>query len=258
MADDDERLTVVPAPLPRHERAWRHPSEIGQQRRAGSRCSAPPLSPFVTCLAGLLGLGLVASLVALVIPREAPREALPSVRNATVSTPWKQPADVTPTPVFPTVDESRFVVGFVAGLEDGSDNLFVTTGQSGAIIANIGGRLVPLRVVAFDGNLGISVLRADAQVDGPAPFATSTMAPVVGSHVRVGSNETVDASVGVSVMFDTTTFVPLAGDVLTADVPESSPVKDNEGRLVGLFTRRSGAVGFVPIAALDELLSRLR
>ncbi|MFM8389535.1 MAG: hypothetical protein ACKOA5_09840 [Actinomycetota bacterium] len=167
---DDERLTTAPAPLPRHERAWRHPSETGQQRRANSRRPAPPLSPFVTLLAGVLGLGVIAGLVALVMPREAPREVLPVVRNAAIATQSTPLADVTTGPAFPTVDGKRFVLAV------GNDT-FVTTGNGDATVARIGGRSVQLRVVEFDEKLGISVLRADERVDVQSPFKTSPVAP---------------------------------------------------------------------------------
>ena len=251
MADDDERLTTAPAPLPRHERAWRHPSEIGQQRRANSRRPAPPLGPFVTLLVGVLGLGIIAGLIALVMPREAPREVLPVVRNAATATPLAPSSDASTGSAIPTNGGNRFVLAV-------GNDVFVTTGNGDAIVANIGDRSVPLRVVEFDEKLGISVLRADERVDVQAGFETSPMTPSVGSYVTVGSNETLEASIGVSVAFDAATFVPLAGDVLAVDVPESSPVKDAEGRLVGVFTSRNGAKGFVPIAAVNELLSRLR
>lgn len=254
MADDDERLTTAPAPLPRHERAWRHPSEIGQQRRANSRRPAPPLSPFVTLLLGVLGFGVLACLVALVMPREAPREALPVVRNAAIATASTSSTDVSTGPAFATSDDDRIVLA----VGDKADGFFVTTGNGDAVVANVGGRPVPLRVVEFDEKLGISVLRADERIDVQAEFETSPMTPLVGSRVAVGSNETLEASIGVSVIFDAATFVPLAGEVLAVDVPESSPVKDSEGRLVGLFTSRNGAKGFVPVAAVNELLSRLR
>ncbi|MFM8390019.1 MAG: hypothetical protein ACKOA5_12310 [Actinomycetota bacterium] len=251
MADDDERLTTAPAPLPRHERAWRHPSEIGQQRRANARRPASPLGPFVTLLLGVLGLGVIAGLVALVMPREAPREVLPVVRNAAIATPSTPSSDASPGSAFPTIGGKRLVLAV-------GNDVFVTTGDGDATIANVTGRSVPLRVVEFDEKLGISVLRTDERVDVQAGFETSSMTPSVGSRVTVGSNETLDASVGVSVIFDAATFVPLAGDVLAVDVPEASPVKDAQGRLVGVYTSRNGAKGFVPIAAVNELLSRLR
>lgn len=258
MGNDDERLTTAPAPLPRHERSWRHPSEIGQQRRANARRSAPPLSPLVALLVGMLGLGFVAGLVALVMPREAPREAQPFVRNAAIATPDKSSSHLTDTPGFFIVDDGRFVLA----VNDGTEDLFVTTGDvtsgaTGAIVVDIDGRPVQLRVVDFDEELGITVLRTDTQVDVSVALETSTVAPAVGSRVTVGASKPTDASVGVSISFDPKTFVPLAGEVLTVDVAEASPVKDTDGRVVGLFTRRGDAKGYVPISAVDMSLSQL-
>lgn len=251
MADDDERLTVAPAPLPRHERAWRHPSEVGQQRRANSRRPAPPLGPFVTLLLGVLGLSVLACLVALVMPREAPREALPVVRNAAIAAP---PTDASTGPVFAVIDDDRFVLA----VGEKADGYFVTTGKGGTTTVDVGGRSIPLRLVEFHDDFNVSVLRAEEELDVPTRFVTSTLIPAVGSRVSVGSNKAFDASIGVSVVFDAATFVPLAGEVLTVDVPEAAPVNDSVGRLVGLFTSRDGAKGFVPMAAIDEILSRLQ
>jgi len=254
MADHDERLTTAPAPLPRHERAWRHPSEIGQQRRANARRSAPPLTPFVTLLVGVLGLGVMAALIALVLPREAPREVRPVVRNAVVATRSRPTPDVATGPAFPTIGGDRVVLA----VDDGVHVSFVTTGKGDATVADIDGRSVPLRVVGFDGDFGISILRADSPVDVPNGFETSATTPAVGSRVTIGRDGTVGASVGMPVAFDASTFVPLTGMVAALGVPDSSPVRDTEGRLVGLYTIRSGVTGFVPIAAVSELLSRLR
>lgn len=251
MADDDERPTTGRAPLPRHERVWRHPSEVGQQRRANSRRPAPPLGPFVTLLLGVLGLGVLACLVALVMPREAPREALPVARNAAIATPA---TDLPTGSAFATIDGDRFVLA----VGDEVDGYFVTIGNGGTTTVEFGGRSIPLRVVEFHDDLDISILRADEQLEVPSRFSTSAATPTVGSRVTVGSNKTLDASIGVSVVFDAATFVPLAGEVLAADVPEAAPVNDSEGRLVGLFTNRDGAKGFVPVTAINEILSRLQ
>jgi hypothetical protein len=253
MGNDDERLTVAPAPLPRHERSWRHPSEIGQQRRTDTRRSAPPLSPLVALLVGTLGSGLVAGLVALVMPRDATREARPLVRNAAVSTPDEASSDLADALGLFPVDDGRFVLAVNHGTED----FFVTTGDTGAIVVDINGRPVQLRVVDFDMDLGITVLRADTRVDVSVAFETSTVAPAVGSRVTVGASKSINASVGVSVSFDPATFVPLAGEVLSVDVADASPVMDTEGRMIGLFTSRDDARGYMPISAVNVLLSRL-
>lgn len=253
MSEEEEGLTVAPAPLPRHERAWRHPSEIGQQRRAAARRPAPPLSPLVTALTGALGLGLVIALVALVVPREAPREVVPKIRNASLTETATQSAAPTIDPGFVTVDGGRFVLAF-----DGTaDSFFVTTGDSGDLAVDIDGRQVGLRRVAFDDRLGITVLRADTNVDSIPDFDRSIDVPEVGTRVVVGGRDHVDAFVGVSATFDTATFVPLAVDVSSLDVPDAALVTSADGRVLGLHARRDGGNGYVPVAAIDDLLSRL-
>ncbi len=206
----------------------------------------------------MLGLGLVVGLVALVIPREGPREALPSVRNAAGSAADKTPSELIEAPGFFIVDGGRFVLA----VNDGTEDLFVTTGDvtsrdADTIVVDIDGRPVQLRVIDLDEELGITVLRADTRVDVSVAYETSTVAPDVGSRVTVGAGNTIDASVGVSVNFDPTTFVPLAGEVLMVDVAEASPVKDTDGRIVGLFTSRGDAKGYVPISAVNMSLSQL-
>jgi hypothetical protein len=201
----------------------------------------------------MLGLVLVAGLVALVMPRDAPRETQPFVRNAAVSTPDDASSYLAGALGLFTVDDGRFVLAVNHGTED----LFVTTGDTGTIVVNFKGRPVQLRVVDFDEELGITVLRPDARVDIAVAFEPTTITPDVGSRVTVGASNPIDASVGVSTSFDPATFVPLAGEVLAADVPESSPVNDVEGRLIGLSTSRDDSMGYVPISAVNMSLSRL-
>lgn len=255
MADDDERLTMAPAPLPRHERSWRHPSEIGQQRRASSRRPAPPLAPRVILLVGVLGLGLIAGLVALVMPREAPRESLPVVRNAALAPTPKSALSAYSTLGAMTTDGGRFVLA----IDTPAGPRFVTTGTGRDVAIDVDGRPTRLEPVVVDDSLSVSVLRSAT----PTNFTLNLErapdpSPSVGTSVVVRGSTDVAASIGVSVSADTTSFVPLAGDVLAVDVPESSAVEDTSGRLLGLYTERAGARGYVPFDAIDVLLSRSR
>jgi len=255
MATDDEQPTMAPAPLPRHERSWRHPSEVGQQRRASARRAAPPLGPRLTFLVGTLCLGVIAALVALVLPREAPRESLPVTRNAALS---PSPA---PSPVISSIPGAMTVGGdrFVLALRTTSGTRFVTTGDAGDVVIIVDGRRVALTKVQSDSVLGVSVLRSDvvANFDEPVSPAPDD-SPPVGTSVVVRGTDPVTASIGVSMTSDSTSFVPLAGDVLTVDVLSSAPVEDLSGRLLGLYSERGGAKGYVPLGAIDVLLSRSR
>ncbi|MFZ9696259.1 MAG: hypothetical protein ACO3C5_01350 [Ilumatobacteraceae bacterium] len=253
MATDDEQPTMAPAPLPRHERSWRHPSELGQQRRTAARRAAPPLGPRLTFLVGTLCLGLVTALVALVLPREAPREALPATRNA-VAAPAPSPARSS-IPGAMTVGGDRFVLA----VRTTSGTRFVTAGDAGEVVIIVDGRRVELTAVQSDSALGVSVLRSDvlARFDEPVTPAPDD-SPPVGTAVVVRGTDPVAASIGVSMASDSTSFVPLAGDVLAVDILASAPIEDLSGRLLGLYTERDGARGYVPLGAIDVLLSRSR
>ncbi len=80
--DDDER---PPAPLPAHERTWRHPSELGQARW---QASEPPLavgrglSVATTCI----GVGLAVGLLWLMVPRSSHRPSFSQAPTLTIST----------------------------------------------------------------------------------------------------------------------------------------------------------------------------
>jgi hypothetical protein len=259
MATEDEQPTMAPAPLPRHERSWRHPSEVGQQRRATTRRAAPPLGPRATFLVGTLCLGVIAALVALVLPREAPRESLPITRNAALTTspsPAFAPSRAeSPTPGAVTVNGDRFVLA----VDTSSGTRFVTAGVEGDVVITVDDRRVVLGTIETDSALGVSVLRGDAVTTFDEPLTPSPdVSPPVGTSVVVRGAYPVAASIGVSMTTDTNSFVPLAGDVLAVDVLASAPVEDLSGRLLGLYTERDGARGYVPFDAIDVLLSRSR
>ena len=252
MADDETHLAADPAPLPRHERAWRHPSEIGQQRRALSRRPAPPLSPLVASLCGALGLAVVIALVALVLPPSAKRETVGQVRNA--AAPTAGPAgDVRALPGFVTVDGRRFVLG--VGATSTGRPLFVTVGNPSDVVIDDDGRQVPLDVVTRSS--GLTLLSGDpAMTPAPGIDVRSGSRPTTGTEVVVSGRNTVSAVIGIAVNIDVRSFVPLAGDILTTDVAESSVVEDKSGHLLGLYTERSGAHGYVPISVIEEVLLR--
>ncbi|MEY2641900.1 MAG: hypothetical protein RLZZ368_547 [Actinomycetota bacterium] len=255
MPEDDDRLEVKPVPLPKHEREGRHPSEIGQSRRAIQRRPAPPLNPVVASLAGGLGLALIVAVVALVVPRDAQRESTPTVRNAAgVTTRGATATDAAP-PGFLVDDGSRFVIAV-----DHADRTFLVSTNQPEEYDEVYDEEYDLEVIARDEDLGLVVL-AGGNPPRSSVVATSTVAPASGTDVivRTGPETSGDvaAVIGIAVKSDTSRFVPLGGDVANVDVPEAAVVVDPAGKALGLFTTREGAIGFVPMAAVESLLSRL-
>lgn len=252
MAEDEAHRTANPAPLPRHERAWRHPSEIGQQRRALSRRSAPPLSPLVASLCGALGVALVIALVALIVPPSARRESPGLVRNAVVAVPGRAD-EPRALPGLMSADGRRFVLAVTDPA--GTKQLFVTTGAVSGLDVNVDGRRIPLTVVSRAG--GLTLLEGSAVAPRSTSIDSSSVAsPMTGTSVVVAGQNTISAIIGISVNFDTSDFVPLAGDILGTDATESSVVENAAGDVLGLYTERDGARGYVPISVIEDQLLR--
>ena len=207
----------------------------------------------MTFLLGVLGLGLVAALVALVMPREAPREVVSVTRNAALLPASQSPVGKSSAPGAMTVDGDRFVLA----VDTPEGTRFVTTGDGSDVAVNIDGRSIRFDRVAFDSTLGVSVLRTDATTNFAASLTRGPSgSPPVGTSVVVRGSTNILGAVGVTITTDTTSFVPLAGEVLTADLAESLPVEDSSGQLLGLYSERGGARGYIPIGAIDVLLSR--
>lgn len=259
MAEDDKRLTAEPAPLPRHERAWRHPSEIGQHRRALARRPAPPLSPIVTSLCGALGLVVIIALVAFIVPPNGRRESVRQVRNAVAQRASGSVAADSRPGIF-SADGKRFLLAIAD--PSGTRRLFATSGKAPGLVITAAGDRVILSPVRRDDVDGITILEAsgdffgDGSKDQSSPASRSATAPTPGTSVIVRGLADVDGVIGISVNSDTRHYVPLAGDVLTADIAEAAPVEDDEGRLLGLFTQRNGARGYIPLSVIEELASR--
>lgn len=260
---------VERAPIPRHERSWRHPSEVGQFRRAQSRRPAPPLHPFFVPLGGALGFAIVFSLVAIVVPPDTDHESAPDAKRAAsaasmASAESTEPgADSSSLPGFLTRDGRRFVLA----LHDparGRTRIVTTGNVTRAFIIDA------FDDHAFTDRFGRqTVLTTGKRTDDITVFETDTPLrttlqpdwsamhdPSPGTNVVVRGRTDVSAVVGIAITTDTRRFVPLAGDVLTASVAESSPVEDADGHVLGLYTERDGARGYIPRSVIEDLLSR--
>ncbi len=79
-AGEDNNDDQLPAPLPAHERGWRHPSEVG---REAWTLSEPPLmiGRGLTATTGMIGIIIAIAVVWTMMPTHAGRTAVVSVRS---------------------------------------------------------------------------------------------------------------------------------------------------------------------------------
>ena len=261
MTHDGDTRDTQPAPLPAHERVWRHPSEIAQHKRTLARRPAPPLGPLITSLAGAVAMALIVLVVALVAPGGAPRESVPTTPTRSAVRPV---ADGIASG-FAAVGSERLVLplGAVAGLDDlANESLLVTIDTPGAVpptsVVTSSGP-TPVAVLRRDTELGLVLLSYPTGAGETVGLAAAQWQPTsAGVELVVDDGRPHRASVGVAITSDTRSFVPLDGDVLTEAVADGATVTDLRGRLVGLYSDRNGARGYVPIAAIRELLIRAR
>ena len=269
--DDPDEQPI--APLPPHERPWRHPSELARAQRVASSIPPPPLSRLVAGIA--LGMAAVLSivLVVLVLPRTGGREDLPAAAAATPTTvlPLRQhsaldiasldqlgrtyllPVAVLPPELFASVRRPP-----------NAETLFVTTASIlGAdrplLLTTKAGSLIPLSVAGHDPRSGLSLLRsmlrirATGSVDVARQTTTSPGTPMV-LHGRIEHR----VKVGLRVASDSSDpFVPFDVDGTTKNVVDAAPVTDLDGRFAGLFVHRNGAVGVVPVSAIVAFVERV-
>jgi hypothetical protein len=262
---DDERYPA--APMPAHERPWRHPSEVGH---AAWVRSEPPLAigRGLTIATGTIGCLLALALLWAVLPTRAggstiaagSTEALPPI-DLTVP-----PRTIVPTTDAPVVDhlERDALLQIVEGTSAdpnpiavviGDGSLAITTARAvvegagrdeGVSIAVPSGLSTRARVLLIDSAHGIAVLESDL---GGAALPVAHM-------VRRGDVLTAVGDRQVSTVVGANGSIPVGYPVST--MREGTPLVNQHGELVALVTRRGGVVRVVELVGLtifDELVA---
>ncbi|MCB0981372.1 MAG: PDZ domain-containing protein [Ilumatobacteraceae bacterium] len=278
--DDEDGAAYPPAPLPAHEREWRHPSEVASETWARTE---PPLviGRGLTVATGVLGLVLTVALVWTLVPTDAGTASVVSVRStldgssfslsptvdATAPTqdnlappatdaPDSTAADTAatasstthPMPTYQVTYETNTRPGAVAVALHGG-RLVVTTatavGADSVELLTPDGGTNRAQVLFVDARSGLAVLAPTAR--------TAAEAFEVAAAVADGDTLTVmaDPAVEVIVGADGVAGLP-CGD--NPELPEGTPVVDAHGALVALCTiTEAGASVMIPVADLDAL-----
>lgn len=268
MADDVNDFTDAPAPLPPHERPWRHPSELAAHERLLSRLSARRPSPYLTMAAGAIAVALVVLIGLVIAPRSAPREAIPVVRNAATlaGRPFVSPVAATTQAGAPLVAVRNLKLASAAS--NTSDIRFIQVTRPGELSPGLTSaedarsNMVVLRTVRHDNTLGLALLESTSPPPpANAPVVLAAKIPVAGASVFILADSPVPVQVGISITADASLFVPLSEMVTALDgidvrsLPDGLPVVNVRSELVGLLVHRSNAIGFIPAPRLETFLA---
>mgnify|MGYP006276364323 FL=1 len=270
MADDVNEFIDSPAPLPPHDRPWRHPSELAAHERFLSRLSSPRTSTSLKVTAGGLALALIVSVCFLIAPRNAPRETPQAIRNAATLSgrPFASPVAATAPGDVPlialqnvkisTTTSDRQASRFIAVTSPGTAAIDITSAQ---LVEN---GTIELRTLRRDDALGLTLLESPTPLPSSGPIVSlATKVPTAGESVILLTAAPVAVQVGVSVTADNSLFVPLSDMVITLTgksirtLPDGLPLVNSRNELVGLLVHKGNAIGFIPSSAIEEFVLRL-
>ena len=237
------RALVDRAPLPPHERAWRHPSELAAANREALSADEPSgTSRTIALVGGAAGVIVIALLVLTLAPR---RNDSPVAVSSTST-----PGPATPIPRVATaglgLDITALGVHPIA-TPIGDDGFAVTTSRSILGRSELGDRLIDVELVT--GHVTRAFVVDPGENGGVAWLSLEDGADDHGLDMAID--------------------MPLAGDVVTVlahppmlvefariqqvEAADGTPVIDDDGDVVGLCIQHDddGDVDFTPI---DELV----
>jgi S1-C subfamily serine protease len=288
--DDDEQYEV--APLPAHERQWRHPSEMGQQAWAHSE---PPLAigRGLTMATGTIGCVLALAVLWTMVPTQAGRSANSSVRSTSAARADSSAAsfgtqsDLAGSIDVPVPPASSSIIAASTTAASMSTSVAATVVspmptyqvQQGTEVSPVaiavavnGGSLVVTTAQAVSADRTVTLMLPDGSVaeakvlfvddrSGLAVLApntaSGTMAFVVASGVAAGDQ--------LSYLGDSERTTTVADDlVVTAGwfddsvAIEGAPVVNQRGELVALCSRSGDGTRLVRLDNLDQLQQAIR
>lgn len=211
------------APLPPHERPWRHPSELGppehEPTSTGGRVLIVASATVSLLLIGLLALSMTP-------PRGTP-VAEASTSTATTVEPTARPValDRPPVPVVTPLGDDGWGITTAAGAG-------ARTGRMAARLPS--GDVIDVHVVRHDEDSGVTLVSLPTRPDGyeladEPPTPTDTVVVQAGEPIVVTLRE-----------------------IATLEVDEGTPVLDAEGDLVGLCTWADGVLAVMTVTTMPE------
>lgn len=284
-----------PAPLPPHERAWRHPSELGATTVHVVAHPQPAMSRKATVATVAVGVLLVAGAVRMMVPSSSGRTTTSAADSglSIVTTAIQEvpPAGSEPDPTAPATNQPtstaaptfsslRFTTTLVSHVTSGTPTTGVATGgvteftmlgtatPTYAVVLN-DGRYLATSAVAVSGMDTVEVQMpsggtAEAVViHQSGPIALLDLAGA--SAPPVSHGEPPEAGEVVTVGSPDGEVLATVGEDneqgyrrLSSDQPlhESGPVYDADRVVVGICTRSHDTAWLVPVLLLDDLAAQ--
>jgi hypothetical protein len=284
-----------PAPLPPHERTWRHPSELGATTVHVVAHPQPAMSRKATVVTVAVGVLLVAGAVRMIVPSSSGRTStsaadtgLSIVTTAIqpVPTAGSEPDPTVPTTerpagtTAPTFTSLRATTTLVAHVTSGGPS--VSTGINEVAEFTMVGTATPTYAVVLDTGryLATSAVALNGMDTVEVLMPSGDTAQAVVIH-HAGPIALLDLA-GSSAPPASHGEPPAAGDVVTVGSPDgevpatvgednedgyrrltsdhplhdSGPVYDSEGIVVGICTRSQDTAWLVPVLMLDDLAAQ--
>lgn len=215
------------APIPPHERPWRHPSELGapahEPTSSGGRILVVTTATFTLLLIGLLAVAMTPE-----------RSGDPVAVSSSVSPVRVQPVTLV------SATETRVSLPMITPV--GDDGLAVTTAgaidpDTATLTARLpSGAVVEARVLSAEGDDGLAVVALPGSVPD-AGMALADTEPVPSDTVLVHAEEP---------------MIVAFRDLPDVDVDEGTPVTDGDGHLVGVCTN-GDRTALMTVATVPEM-----
>ena len=230
------------APLPPHERVWRHPAEVGAAQTVAIK-PASRQSKTLAFIAATASMATTVVFAQVLRPVERGKDVSTTTSAVNVAAESALPA----SPGVFKIDGVSFAA--VAVASDKSRRVLISSKDAAVSSATqLEGAQAPLVLAGIDDALGIAIWCTAADI--AAASQTSNSVLNASDPVTVWDGGVVNGAIGISTRRDANNeLVPLD---ITSNVHAGSPVYDASGNLVGIVIVKTHARWMLPINAIAE------
>jgi len=261
--DDDNETSR--APLPPHERTWRHPSEVGSWNAEfhETLTSPPPLSRRLALFATTIAGSVAFAIVVIAVPRGVGTESTIDSTIATTDNRSQQSVTSTQKRQRNTSLATSAVQAGTSGVYiAASDELPTGHGLGDVIrIATDTNKQISATLASVDTTTGLALLTT-AQVATASATADASLPPS-DTSTRALPNSMVIIEVASGARHDATLGVSMAGDVRVLPLDGARTLagigvaQDEQGEFLGIALRHHHATKLVPTGTIDALVTSM-